>query len=96
MAEKRRSARNKTAKEIAAKVGCSERTVRYWWSMPRAEYEANSIARAAPWEALGMSRATWYRKGKPMSAPQSEQAPSQQEKQNANNRHPLRERELPA
>lgn len=33
--------------------------------MPRAEYEANSIAKAAPWEALGMSRATWYRRGKP-------------------------------
>ena len=65
MAEKRRSARNKTAKEIAAKIGCSERTVRYWWSMPRAEYEANSIARSAPWEAMRMSRATWYRKGKP-------------------------------
>jgi transcriptional regulator with XRE-family HTH domain len=95
MAERRRSARNKTAKEIAAKVGCSERTVRYWWSMPRAEYEANSIARAAPWEALGMSRATWYRKGKPMSASQSEQAPSQ-ETQHATNSHPLRERELPA
>lgn len=71
MAEKRRSARNKTAKEIAAKVGCSERTVRYWWSMPRAEYEANSITRAAPWEKLGVSRATWYRNGKPM--PQKEQ-----------------------
>lgn len=66
MAEKRRSARNKTAKEIAEKVGCSERTVRYWWAMPRAEYEANSITRAAPWEKLGISRATWYRKARPI------------------------------
>lgn len=72
MAEKRRSVRNKTAKEIAAKVGCSERTVRYWWSMPRDEYEAKSITRSSPWVALGMSRATWYRKGKPMGAPLSE------------------------
>jgi hypothetical protein len=24
-----------------------------------------SISRQKPWEALGMSRATWYRKGKP-------------------------------
>jgi transcriptional regulator with XRE-family HTH domain len=78
MAERRRSARNKTAKEIAAKVGCSERTVRYWWSIPRAEYEANSIARAAPWEELGMSRATWYRKGKPLSVAPSEQPKPQE------------------
>jgi hypothetical protein len=33
---------------------------------PRAEYEANSITRNKPWEALGMSRAGWYRAGKPM------------------------------
>jgi transcriptional regulator with XRE-family HTH domain len=78
MAEKRRSARNKTAKEIAAKVGCSERTVRYWWSMPRDEYEAHSITRSAPWDELGMSRATWYRKGKPLSVSTSEQ-PTPQE-----------------
>jgi hypothetical protein len=28
---------------------------------PRAEYEANSLTRTKPWEALGISRATWYR-----------------------------------
>jgi hypothetical protein len=27
---------------------------------------AHGLARAAPWKALSMSRATWYRKGKPM------------------------------
>src|SRR5439155_12289714 len=32
---------------------------------PRAEYEAASLARTKPWEALGMSRAAWYRAGKP-------------------------------
>jgi len=34
-------------------------------AIPRAEYEAQSAARQEPWEALGMSRATWYRRGKP-------------------------------
>jgi hypothetical protein len=28
----------------------------------RAEYEANAAARARPWEAAGISRATWYRR----------------------------------
>jgi hypothetical protein len=29
---------------------------------PRTEYEANSVNRTKPWIALGMSRATWYRR----------------------------------
>jgi hypothetical protein len=29
---------------------------------PRAEYEAKSVSRAKPWEALGISRRTWYRR----------------------------------
>jgi hypothetical protein len=33
----------------------------------RAEYEANAVSRTKPWEALGMSRRTWYRAGKPKS-----------------------------
>lgn len=33
--------------------------------MTRAEYEGQSISRQKPWEALGISRASWYRKGKP-------------------------------
>lgn len=32
---------------------------------PRHEYEAKAIARAKPWDALGMSRASWYRASKP-------------------------------
>jgi hypothetical protein len=32
----------------------------------RAEYEASATARAKPWQALGMSRASWYRAGKPI------------------------------
>jgi hypothetical protein len=31
----------------------------------RTEYEANSINRTKPWLALGMSRRSWYRAGKP-------------------------------
>ena len=32
------------------------------WKVSRTEYEANSAAQTKPWEALGMSRATYYRK----------------------------------
>lgn len=32
---------------------------------PRAEYEAGSISKSKPWEALHMSRTQWYRAGKP-------------------------------
>lgn len=87
--------KGKTAREIAEKFGISIRSVQTYTSMPRDEYEAHSITRSAPWDELGMSRATWYRKGKPMSASPSEQAPSQ-EKQHATNSHRLREREIPA
>lgn len=68
MPAKRTAFRPKTAREIAEKVGCSQSTVRRYWALPREEYEANSISRAKPWESLGISRATWYRKGKPAPA----------------------------
>jgi hypothetical protein len=32
---------------------------------PRVDYEANSISRTKPWEMFQMSRASWYRAGKP-------------------------------
>lgn len=35
---------------------------------PRQQYEGASDARAKPWETLGMSRSSWYAKGKPMPA----------------------------
>lgn len=57
--------RKKTAREIAEKLGIHPRTVRRYIAQPRAEYEAHSIERAKPWEALGISRTTWYRRGKP-------------------------------
>jgi hypothetical protein len=56
---------NLTARQIAAKSGCTVRTVVNWFAIPRAEYEANSITRAQPWAALGISRRTWYNHGKP-------------------------------
>lgn len=33
--------------------------------VPRQQYLAQSLSSQKPWEQLGMSRATWYRKGKP-------------------------------
>lgn len=35
-------------------------------AVDRATYESQSLSRLKPWEALGMSRRTWYRAGKPM------------------------------
>lgn len=59
--------RKRTAREIAEKCGLSARTVRRYIAQPRAEYEANSLTKSKPWEALGLSRATWYRHGKPLA-----------------------------
>ncbi|GFL43051.1 HTH domain-containing protein [Neisseria gonorrhoeae] len=59
--------RDVTAKELAKRFGCSTRTVLRAWSQSRADYLAeNSISRDKPWEHFGISRATWYRRGKPM------------------------------
>ena len=33
-------------------------------AVPRADYEANSLARNEPWRDLGISRATWFRRRK--------------------------------
>lgn len=52
------------AKEIAAKLGVHERTVRRYVARPREEYLANTISAQKPWEPLGISRATWYRRRK--------------------------------
>ncbi|ENX0846641.1 HTH domain-containing protein [Neisseria gonorrhoeae] len=59
--------RDVTAKELAKRFGCSTRTVFRAWSQSRADYLAeNSISRDKPWEHFDISRATWYRRGKPM------------------------------
>lgn len=35
-------------------------------AIDRVTYEAKSLSRTKPWEAMGISRASWYRAGKPM------------------------------
>jgi hypothetical protein len=53
---KRRRERDRTVKAA---------TRRTQGAKPRTNYEAHSISRTKPWEALGISRRTWYRAGKP-------------------------------
>jgi transposase len=57
--------KQKTAREIAERLSIHVRTVQRYISRPRSEYLANSLTKSKPWEALEMSRATWYRHGKP-------------------------------
>lgn len=65
MAEPIRRKRKASAKALAEKWGVCARTIRNYVAIPRAEYLANSLKKSKPWEALEMSRATWYRHGKP-------------------------------
>lgn len=44
---------------------CKEARRRSAGAKLRADYEKNSVNRTEPWKALGMSRASWYRAGKP-------------------------------
>ena len=60
-----------TARKMAEKFGVSIRTVQSIFSEPREEYLAHSLTRSKPWEVLDMSRATWYRRGKPLQAPKN-------------------------
>lgn len=53
---KRRRIRNAEARRAARRAQGAK---------PRCEYEANSLNRRKPWQAAGMSRAAWYRAGKP-------------------------------
>lgn len=67
MAKERTDKRPFTARELAERFKCTPQTVRNFWSQSRADYLAeNTISRDKPWEHLGISRATWYRRGKPM------------------------------
>jgi transposase len=59
--------RNCTARELAQRLGIGLSTVQKYTSIPRSEYLAKSVSKSKPWEALEMSRATWYRHGKPTS-----------------------------
>lgn len=65
MAAKHQVKRKSTARELAQRWGVSPSTVRRHIAQPREEYLANSVSRSKPWLALGISRATWYRRGKP-------------------------------
>jgi hypothetical protein len=76
MAAKYQMKRPASARELAERFKVSERTVRRVQAQPRAEWLAeHSTEREKPWLRLGMSRATWYRHGKPdpnsVLAPQS-------------------------
>ncbi len=55
------------AREMAEQFDVSIRTVQRTFAQPRDEYLTQSLMRTRPWEALGMSRATWYRRGKPVA-----------------------------
>ena len=71
----RKTKRPMTAREMAEKFKISERSVRKWWSQSRSDYlNENTINRDKPWEKLGISRATWYRRGKPMPSEKEQQA----------------------
>jgi hypothetical protein len=52
----RRKLRNRLLKEVRRRQAGAKQ---------RSEYEAASLSRNKPWERLGMSRAAWYRAGKP-------------------------------
>ena len=61
--------RDTTAAELAKKLGVNIKTVYKYTALPREEYLANALTRTKPWEAMGISRATWYRRGKPTQPP---------------------------
>lgn len=74
MTKLRTDKRPMTAREMAKRFNCSTQTVFRAWSQSRADYLAeNTISRDKPWEKLGISRATWYRRGKPMPPENTEQ-----------------------
>jgi hypothetical protein len=61
-----KAARTKARKTASRKR--SEARRRDAGAIPRAEYEANSLSRSRPWEALGISRRTWERRQKAAAA----------------------------
>lgn len=72
--QERRHRRNNEAKTARRREG---------GAVDRSKYEDASASRERPWEALGMSRATWYRRGKPAAAPETvRQVRVQQKKSN--------------
>lgn len=66
-ARRRKERKRKRAKERAARVRAEH------GAMSRAEYlAANSVSRTKPWEAAGVSRATWYRRATASPEPAAE------------------------
>jgi hypothetical protein len=53
-----------------------ERKRRGRGARPRSEYEANSLSKTKPWEQLGLSRARWYRLGRPAAVNEAETSTS--------------------
>jgi hypothetical protein len=51
-----------SAAALAVRLNTSIRTARRVWAEPRLEFEARGWSRQRPWEAEGISRATWYRR----------------------------------
>ena len=58
--------RREKSTELAKRYGVHPVTIRRLVSLPRDQYLAESLSKTQPWKALGISRATWYRRGKPM------------------------------
>jgi len=59
------------ARVVAEMFGVHTSTVRRKMAQPRDEFLAHSLTRTQPWQALGMSRSSWYAKGKPAPPAQS-------------------------
>jgi hypothetical protein len=55
-------------KRTKAKRAANQRAKRWaTGTRPREEYEGSSLAKTQPWKAFGISRRTWYDRGKPTS-----------------------------
>lgn len=66
MAKKYNTKRPASAKELAKRFGCCEKTIRNYWAQDREDYLKNAYTRTKPWEYFGYSQRTWYYRGKPM------------------------------
>jgi len=67
VSRKERHAKTKADKQRLDRDRARQRR-RQRGAKPRAQYEAESLSRAEPWKAQGMTRRTWYRHGKPSQA----------------------------
>ncbi|KEC75589.1 hypothetical protein RLPCCGM1_c0968 [Rhizobium leguminosarum bv. phaseoli CCGM1] len=70
---KTKRAKLQKAKRRQRELSRKEKQRRAAGAAPRADYLANSLSQSRPWEAFGISRRTWERRGRPM--PESEAIP---------------------